>query len=102
MSSISCTHHKKNLNIKYQEIDYWKPEDILDLLKLSLFKGNEQQIGRAKEVLKYRDWVAHGKNPNKLPSSTITPKLAYDRLYELTETLIAIQHTEKIHEKLKT
>jgi len=73
----------------YQEIDYWKPEDILDLLKHSLFKGDEQQIGRAKEVLKYRDWVAHGKNPNKMPSSTITPKLAYDRLYDLTETLIA-------------
>jgi len=54
----------------YQEIDYWKPEDILDLLKHSLFKGDEQQIGRAKEVLKYRDWVAHGKNPNKMPSST--------------------------------
>ncbi len=73
----------------YHEIDYWKPEDILDLLKHSLFKADEQQIGRTKEVLKYRDWVAHGKNPNKMPSSTITPKLAYDRLYSLTETLIA-------------
>jgi len=36
----------------YQEIDYWKPESILDLLKRSLFKGDEQQIGLAKEVLK--------------------------------------------------
>ena len=75
----------------YQEIDYWKPESILDLLKRSLFKGDEQQIGLAKDVLKYRDWVAHGKNPNKVPSSIVTPKLAYDRLYDITEILIANQ-----------
>jgi len=72
----------------YQEIDYWKPEDILDLLKHSLFKGDEQEIGQVKEVLKYRDWVAHGKNPQKMPLSSITPKLAYDRLYHIIEILI--------------
>ncbi|KHD06395.1 hypothetical protein PN36_24670 [Candidatus Thiomargarita nelsonii] len=75
----------------YQEIDYWKSDDILDLLKYSLFKGDEQQIGQAKEVLKYRDWIAHGKNPNKMPSSTITPKLAYDRLHDIIEILIVNQ-----------
>jgi hypothetical protein len=75
----------------YQEIDYWKPESILDLLKRSLFKGDEREIGLAKDVLKYRDWVAHGKNPNKVPSSIVTPKLAYDRLYDITEILIANQ-----------
>ncbi|MEN8219150.1 MAG: hypothetical protein ABFS56_22850 [Pseudomonadota bacterium] len=36
----------------YKEIEYWKPPEILDLLKRSLFKGNEQLIELAKEVLK--------------------------------------------------
>ncbi|RKZ53925.1 MAG: hypothetical protein DRR16_17595 [Candidatus Parabeggiatoa sp. nov. 3] len=45
-----------------REIEYWKPMEILDLLKRSLFKGNEQLIELAKDILKYRNWVAHGRN----------------------------------------
>jgi hypothetical protein len=71
-----------------KEIEYWKPMEILDLLKRSLFKGNEQLIELAKDILKYRNWVAHGRNPNHLPSMNITPQMAYERLDDVISILI--------------
>jgi len=71
-----------------REIEYWKPMEILDLLKRSLFKGNEQLIELAKDILKYRNWVAHGRNPNNLPSMNITPQMAYERLDDVMSILI--------------
>ncbi len=62
--------------------------EILDLLKRSLFKGNEQLIELAKDILKYRNWVAHGRNPNHLPSMNITPQMAYERLDDVISILI--------------
>ncbi len=73
----------------YKEIEYWKPPEILYLLKRSLFKGNEQLIELAEEVFKYRNWVAHGKNPKNLAPVNITPKMAYDRLEKVINILIA-------------
>jgi hypothetical protein len=79
-------------NVYYEhlskEIEYWKPMEILDLLKRSLFKGNEQLIDLAKDILKYRNWVAHGRNPNNLPAMNITPQMAYERLDEVMSILI--------------
>ncbi|WP_069472883.1 hypothetical protein [Candidatus Marithrix sp. Canyon 246] len=79
-------------NVFYQhlskEIDYWKPEEILDLFQQSLFKENKSKIWLAKDVLYYRNWIAHGKNIQKIPT-IVTPKAAYDRLYEIIEVLIA-------------
>ncbi len=71
-----------------REIEYWKPMEILDLLKRSLFKGNEQLIELAKDILKYRNWVAHGRNPNNLPAMNITPQMAYERLDDVMSILI--------------
>jgi hypothetical protein len=43
----------------------------------------------AKQILEYRDWVAHGKNPNKLPSATyLKPKIVYETLNEIINTLL--------------
>lgn len=70
----------------YKEIEYWKPEEMLELLKSSLFKGQEEKIGLTKEVLYYRNWIAHGKNPHRRPP-LITPRMAYDRLYEIITVL---------------
>ncbi len=47
----------------YKEIEYWKPAEILSLLKSSLLKNDQQRIELAEDVLKYRNWVAHGRNP---------------------------------------
>jgi hypothetical protein len=70
------------------EVEFWKPHQMLDLLKKSLFTTNSHIIGKAKQILTYRDWVAHGKNPNKYPSSNITTRFAYKILNEIVETLL--------------
>ena len=70
------------------EVEFWKSNQILDLLKKSLFTTNSHLIGKAKQILTYRDWVAHGKNPNKYPSSNITARFAYKVLNEIVETLL--------------
>jgi hydrogenase maturation factor len=70
------------------EVEFWKSYQILDLLKKSVFTTNSHIIGQAKQILTYRDWVAHGKNPNKLPSSNITARFAYKVLNQIVEILL--------------
>ncbi len=75
----------------HKEAEYWKPVEILDFLKDSLFvtTAEKNQMGLAKQILEYRDWVAHGKNPNRLPSAKeLKPKTAYDTLNEIINTLL--------------
>ena len=74
----------------YREVEYWSPEDMLGLLKRSLFTTPEQgnRLGIAKQIYEYRNWVAHGKNPQKPPHAQITPKPAYDTLTEVVESLL--------------
>ncbi len=72
-----------------KEVEFWKPGEILDFLKESLFKNRIHLIGHAKQILAYRDWVAHGKNPKNPPSSDIKPLAAYNTLNEIVETLLA-------------
>ncbi|HID98796.1 MAG TPA: hypothetical protein EYP59_00695, partial [Thiotrichaceae bacterium] len=71
-----------------KEVEFWKPVEILDFLKKRLFKTQPDLIGHAKQVLAYRDWVAHGKNPKKLPSATQHPKDVFNTLNEIVETLL--------------
>jgi hypothetical protein len=72
-----------------KEVEFWKPGEILDFLKDSLFKKKANLIGHAKQILAYRDWVAHGKNPNKPPSAIPNITDAYNTLDEIVETLLA-------------
>ncbi len=74
-----------------REVEYWSPEDILDDLKKSLFTSPEQKnrLGIAKQIYEYRNWVAHGKHPQKLPSTQLTPKPAYEILNGIVENLLA-------------
>ncbi len=69
----------------YRELEFWKPDDMLDLLKSIL--PNSNLIGQAKQILEYRDWIAHGKNPDKCPSATITPTFAYETLSEIVQLI---------------
>jgi len=69
----------------YRELEFWKPDDMLDLLK-SILPGSNL-IGQAKQILEYRDWVAHGKNPENHPSANITPKFAYNTLTEIVQLI---------------
>jgi predicted transcriptional regulator len=47
-------------------------------------------IGSAKQILEYRNWVAH-RNPKKRSPVRIVPNMAYDTLNEIIETLL--QHS---------
>jgi hypothetical protein len=55
------------------EMEYWKSEEILDLFKPIV---DPALIGNAKQIKKYRDWIAH-KNPKKGPPSNVPPQTAY-------------------------
>jgi hypothetical protein len=71
-------------------LDKWKIGDVLDLLK-DLLKDeiNPERLGDAKNIKKYRDWVAH-RNPKRPPPSKTDPPTAY-RI--LSGILDAVQQT---------
>jgi hypothetical protein len=70
----------------YRELEYWRPDDMLDLLKSILPSSN--LIGQARQILEYRDWIAHGKNPETAPSANITPTFAYEILSEVVHFML--------------
>jgi len=61
------------------EMEYWKIDDILDLFKAFV---DPNLIGNAKQVKKYRDWIAH-RNPKKGPPSNVPPQTAYKILSDI-------------------
>ncbi|OQY44015.1 MAG: hypothetical protein B6240_11245 [Desulfobacteraceae bacterium 4572_87] len=71
------------------EMEYWKSNDVLDLFKSVV---NSDLIGNAKQVKKYRDWIAH-KNPQKGPPSNVPPQTAYRILSDII-TVVEQQHPE--------
>ena len=46
---------------------------------INAFDGfvNENIRGIVKQIYEYRNWVAHGKNPDKLPSIKTDPKTVF-------------------------
>lgn len=65
------------------EMEYWKTDDVLDLFKAVV---SSDLIGSAKQVKKYRDWIAH-KNPRKGPPSNVPPQTAYRILSDIITTV---------------
>jgi hypothetical protein len=54
--------------------------EIYKLLKMFDFLS-EIEHSRIKQIAEYRNWIAHGKNQNKLPSNTsLIPKLVFEEL----------------------
>lgn len=64
-------------------IEYWKIGEVLDLYKVLV---PADLIGQAKQVKRYRDWVAH-KNPKKPSPAKITAELAYEVLASVLQQL---------------
>jgi hypothetical protein len=65
-----------------KEVEYWKPDDMLDIVKDGIFANsptNKQLVGHAKQILEYRNWIAHGRNPRRAPT-IIVPGAAYQTL----------------------
>jgi hypothetical protein len=66
----------------HSEIERWKSEDILDLLKGDI---DADLLGWAKKIKKYRDWIAH-RNP-KRSADTTDPITAYNILSQIINLL---------------
>ena len=66
-----------------QEIEYWKTDAMLDLFKGIL---DANLIGQAKQIKRYRDWVAH-RNIHKSMPPNVPPLKAYQILSEILDSL---------------
>ena len=70
-----------------KEIERWRISEIIDLFDFAV-DGNVR--GRMKQILEYRNWIAHGKNPDELPAARTTePKTTYDTIVDF---IIQIQN----------
>lgn len=85
----------KKVQIKIEdEIEYWKLDAILDLFKAVV---SPELIGNAKQVKKYRDWVAH-RNPNKGAPANVPPRTAYEILSSIIECIETHPDLEDVRE----
>ncbi len=77
-----------SLYAKYEtEVEYWKTDDVLDLLKGDI---NGRLLGDAKNIKKYRDWIAH-RNPRQSPPGIVTPYFAYRVLSDILIQVNSLQ-----------
>jgi hypothetical protein len=65
-----------------QGVERWKGDERLELLKGFV---DPVQVGQAKEVGKFRDWIAH-KNPRRRPSRKVEP----EDTYQLLSAILAV------------
>lgn len=61
---------------------YWHFEEVLDLYKAII---DPQLVGDVKQVLQYRNWIAHGRTSPMPPN--IVPRAAYERLKDFLDRL---------------
>ena len=81
----SCKFEEKKI-VDY--LEYMKIEDILDSLKVII---DPHTIGFLKQIKSYRDWVAHGRNPNKLPP---VRKIDFNKAFETIKTVMSVLEGE--------
>jgi len=61
-----------------KEMERWRIEEVIDLFKFAV-DGNLR--GQMKQILEYRNWLAHGRNVNKLPSiRKADPQTTFDSI----------------------
>ncbi len=65
-------------------LEYMKIEDILDSLK-GIIDSNT--IGFIKQMKSYRDWVAHGRNPERPPS---VRKIDFEKSFEAIKSIMEV------------
>jgi hypothetical protein len=71
-----------------KEIEFWKTDDMLDLLK-QISSIDKNLMGQAKAILRYRNWIAHGKDTHKAAFvNVMTPVYAHRVLDEIVNILL--------------
>jgi len=84
---VSETENKVFYNIKnytIKQAEHGRFRDIIDLL--SSGSHDKKLAGKVKQIYQYRNWVAHGKRPEKTPAKT-DPVSAYHDLSGFLEQL---------------
>ena len=65
-------------------IEFMKTEELLDALK-GLVDSN--MVGYLKQIKQYRDWVAHGRNPQKPPP---VKTVDFDEVFRIVEEIMSV------------
>jgi hypothetical protein len=60
-------------------VERWNITDIMDALQ-GIVDANIR--GQVKQLYSYRNWIIHGRNPQKMPSGIMSPKEIFDILTE--------------------
>jgi hypothetical protein len=74
-----------------QVIEYWRPDDLLDLFK-AITDAN--QIGTAKQIKDYRDWIAH-RNPRRPAPAQTEPANAYSLFLAIIDAVERVSPVEQ-------
>lgn len=71
---------KKITELARREMERWRISEVIDLFD---FAVDGTVRGKLKQILQYRNWIAHGRNPSELPPVLSTsPKVAYETILE--------------------
>jgi hypothetical protein len=58
-------------------IERWTMTDLLSILRNIV---DSTILGQIKQIYEYRNWVAHGKNQNKMPAIKASPRFTFNLL----------------------
>ena len=67
------------ITLTEESIERWTVRDLIDALEDVV---DQSVRDKAKQIYEYRNWVAHGKNPNKMPSIQTDPKTVHITLLD--------------------
>lgn len=83
-SDLACPFYEQ---VK-KEIEFWKTDEMLDLLK-KIPAIDKNLIGQTKAILRYRNWIAHGKDTQKAAFvNVMTPVYTHRVLDEIINILL--------------
>jgi hypothetical protein len=72
----------------FEDVEYWKPDEILDFLKHNLLQHNPRLAGDAKAIYHYRSWIVHGKSEQtRHKINTLSTEHAYTQLNDIIQVL---------------
>ncbi|MGH8014026.1 MAG: hypothetical protein ACREQ4_16170, partial [Candidatus Binataceae bacterium] len=93
-SSIPQSFGSQLRNKMREEIEHWRLDDILNLFKTLI---DASQIGIAKQIKDYRDWIAH-RNPNRPPPAQTEPTSVYALLSAMIKAVGDVSITTRAPE----
>ena len=81
-SKKTCPIVSRFIEMASESVERWTIKEIIDAFD-SVVDGELRSI--VKQIYDYRNWVAHGKNPNKLPPIKTDPKTVFFNLQDFSK-----------------